>query len=142
MASLLPWLNLKNLAFRSVSIWTATAVVLVFLGPAFDHHYVERQHHHSHIYLNSNGSEHWHPESHPFEEHHSHSNVGTESKGHHTVIYQASNDGIGDSSTSFTMALINDSSLQVQGGDSSNRLQTDTNLDEISVTPLKRPPRA
>ena len=135
-------LNVKDVVSQVTLISIAAALTLVFLGPVVDHHYVERQHNHSHIYLNSNGAEHWQPESHPFEEHHSHSNVGTESKGHHTVIYQASNDGISDSSTSFTMALINDSSLQVQGEDPSNRLQTDTNLDEISVTPLKRPPRA
>ena len=142
MGSLLSCLNLKNLAFRSVSIWTATAVVLVFLGPAFDHHYVERQHNHSHIYLNSNGAEHWHPESHPFEKPHSHSNLIADGSGRHGIIYQTSNDCIGDSSTSPAAAFMRDAYPQVLGIGSSTSTNTagEINLVGNIVSPPKKPP--
>lgn len=46
----------------------AAAVVMVFLGPALDHRFAERQHDHSHTFLTATAASHGHPELHPFEE--------------------------------------------------------------------------
>ena len=142
MGSRLFRLNHNKFVFHVISISLAAAVVLVFLGPVVDHHFVERQHNHSHIYLNGSVGEHWHPESHPFEKPHSHSNLIAVGSGRHGIIYQTSNDCTGDSSTRPAVAFMRDAYPQVLGISSS----TSTNaVDEINlvgniVSPPKKPP--
>ena len=136
-------LNLKNLFWNCISFSITSVLVLVSLGPTFDHHFVERQHNHSHIYLNAIPTNHWHPESHPFEEPHSHSKIGTDLHEHGNVIYQTSNNGISDSVTGFTAALTDDSYPWTYKGASTTERQSSiqNNLAETIVRPLKRPPR-
>ncbi|MEE3015154.1 MAG: hypothetical protein VX505_13490, partial [Chloroflexota bacterium] len=105
MGSPICLLNVKNLVFRGISLSIAAAIVLVFLGPLMDHHFAERQHNHSHIYLTGSVAEHKHPEGHPFEIPHSHSNTDRQGTGHHGIIYQTSNDGLHDSGTGSVIAF-------------------------------------
>ena len=143
MGSLLCQFKLDSLFFRGISISIAAAMVLVFLGPAADHHFVERQHNHSHIYLHTGPDGHWHPSSHPFETPHSHSEFGAHSGEHHGIIYQSSNDGISDSNTFFVTTLISNSSTPIHQDDYYARPQvkSENKLAETIVIPLKRPPR-
>ena len=143
MGSRLFRLNHNKFVFHVISISLAAAVVLVFLGPVVDHHFVERQHNHSHIYLNGSVGEHWHPESHPFEKPHSHSNlIADKYSGHHGIIYQTSNDCIGDSSTSPAVAFMGDAYPQVLGIGSSTSTNPvgEINLVGNIVSPPKKPP--
>ena len=142
MGSLLCQFKLDSRFFRGISISIAAAMVLVFLGPAADHHFVERQHNHSHIYLNGSVGEHWHPESHPFEKPHSHSNLIADGSGRYGIIYQTSNDCIGDSSTSPAVAFMRDAYPQVLGIGSSTSTNTagEINLVGNIVSPPKKPP--
>ena len=144
MGSPIYWLNLKDLTWRGISLSIAAAVVLVFLGPAVDHHFAERQHNHSHLYLTISAAEHGHPELHPFEKPHSHITTDIEVAGHHGIIHQTSNDGLGDSGTGSVIAFIEDSVPPLHGDDFLPNAQTEreSNLREASVAPLKRPPRA
>ena len=143
MGSRLFRLNHNKFVFHVISISLAAAVVLVFLGPVVDHHFVERQHNHSHIYLHTGLDGHWHPSSHPFETPHSHSDFGTHSGNHHTIIYQPSNDNIGDSNTFFVNTLIPDSSTRIHRDDYYAKRQenSESKLDEVIVIPPERPPR-
>ena len=136
-------LNGKDVFSQVISISIATAITLVFLGPIVDHHYVERQHNHSHIYLHTSLNGDWHPESHPFETPHSHSHFSAHSGQHHTIIYQSSNDGIGDSKTFFVKALISDSSTLIHRYNYYDGRQAtgESKLNEIIVIPPERPPR-
>ena len=142
MGSRLFRLNHNKFVFHVISISLAAAVVLVFLGPVVDHHFVERQHNHSHIYLNGSVGEHWHPESHPFEKPHSHSNLIADGSGRYGIIYQTSNDCIGDSSTSPAVAFMGDAYPQVLGIGSSTSTNTvgEINLVGNIVSPPKKPP--
>jgi len=137
-------LDLKDLVWRGVSLSIAAAVVLVFLGPAVDHHFAERQHNHSHLYLTASAAEHGHPGLHPFEEPHSHIATNTKAAGHHGIIYQTSNDGLGDSGTDSVKVFIDDSVPPLHSGDFLPNAQTDrgSDLREAFLAPLKRPPRA
>ena len=136
-------LDIKNVLSQVISISMAAAVTLVFLGPVVDHHFVERQHNHSHIYMHTGSDGHWHPASHPFETPHSHSNSDAHYGEHHGIIYQPSNDGIGDSNSCSVITLIPESSNRIHGGDSYARLQAnnETKLAETIIIPPKRPPR-
>ena len=135
-------LDLKEVLSRLASISIAAALPLVFLGPLVDHHYIERQHNHSHIYLHTGLDGHWHPSSHPFEAPHSHSDFGTHSGNHHTIIYQSSNDGISDSNSFFVKTLISDLSTTIHQDDYYTKRQanSESKLDETIVIPPKRPP--
>ena len=138
MSSRLFRLNHNKFVFHVISISLAAAVVLVFLGPVVDHHFVERQHNHSHIYLNGSVGEHLHP----FEKPHSHSNLIADDSGRHGIIYQTSNDCIGDSSTSPAVAFMGDAYPQVLGIGSSTSTNTvgEINLVGNIVSPPKKPP--
>ena len=137
-------LNVKNLVFRGISLSIAAAIVSVFLGPLMDHHFAERQHNHSHIYLTGSVAEHMHPEGHPFEIPHSHSNTDRQGTGHHGIIYQTSNDGLHDSGTGSVIAFVDKSSLPLAGDYSSPDALTNSEsiLAEAFVAPPKKPPRA
>ena len=128
---------------NGISFSVTAVLVVVSLGPTFDHHFVERQHNHSHIYLSPGPADHYHPESHPFEEPHSHSNIGTDFHEHGNVIYQASHDGIGDSGTNFTIAMTNDSypCTYEDGSTTERKSNGENNLAATVMRPLKRPPR-
>ena len=138
MGSRLFRLDHSNLVVRIISISLTAIVVLVFFGPVVDHHFVERQHNHSHIYLNGSVGEHWHP----FEKPHSHSNLTADGSGRHGIIYQTSNDCIGDSSTSPAVAFMGDAYPQVLGIGSSTSTNTvgEINLVGNIVSPPKKPP--
>ena len=131
-------LDIKDVLFQVISISITAALTLAFLGPVVDHHYVERQHNHSHIYLNGSVGEHWHP----FEKPHSHSNLIADGSGRHGIIYQTSNDCIGDSSTSPAVAFMGDTYPQVLGIGSSTSTNTvgEINLVGNIVSPPKKPP--
>ena len=135
-------LNVKDVLSQIASISIAAALTLVFLGPVVDHHYVERQHNHSHIYLHTGLGGHWHPPSHPFETPHLHSDFGTHSGEHHAIIYQSSNDGIGDPNSFFVKTLISDLSTPIHRDDYYARRQanSESKLDETIVIPPERPP--
>ena len=136
-------LNGKDMLSQVISISIAAALTLVLLGPVVDHHYVERQHNHSHIYLHTGSDGHWHPTSHPFETPHSHPDSSMYSEDHHTIIYQPSNDSIGDSNTFSVNTLIPDSSTRIHRDDYYARRQanSESKLDEVIVIPPERPPR-
>ena len=136
-------LNLEYIAWRGISFSIAAAVVLGFIGPAVDHHFAERQHNHSHIYLTVSAAEHGHAILHPFEEPHSHVNSDTEATGHHGVLYQTSNEVLGDSGTGPVIAFIEDSARPIRSGDFLPNAQADNgrSLHESFIAPLKRPPR-
>ncbi len=121
----------------------AAAVVVMFLGPAVDHHFAERQHEHTHIYLTISAAEHGHPESHPFEGPHAHTFSGIETAGHDDVIYQTSNDGLGDSASVSIAALIDVSpGLQNNGDFLAHALTTGgSEFRKAFVAHPKRPPR-
>ena len=144
MASPIGRLDVKDLVFRGISLSITAAIVLVFLGPAVDHHFAERQHNHSHIYLTGSIAEHKHPEGHPFEIPHSHSNTDRQGTGHHGIIYQTSNDGLHDSGTGSLIAFVDKSSLPLPGDYSPSNALTNSEsiLAEAFVAPPKKPPRA
>ncbi len=107
--------DFRKLAWRGILLTIATAMVFVFLGPAIDHHFAERQHNHTHLYLTASAAEHGHPDQHPFEESHSHFQPGTQlgtqlgTEDHGTgVLYQTSNDGLGESGSVSVTAVIDD----------------------------------
>ena len=136
-------LNGKDMLTQVISISIAAALTVVLFGPVVDHHYVERQHNHSHIYLHTGLDGHWHPTSHPSETPHSHPDSSMHSEDHHTIIYQPSNDSIGDSNTFFVNTLIPDSSTRIHRDDYYARRQanSESKLDEVIVIPPERPPR-
>ena len=136
-------LNLEYIAWRGISFSIAAAVVLGFIGPAVDHHFAERQHNHSHIYLTVSAAEHGHARLHPFEEPHSHATADTEAAGHHGVLYQTSNDVLSDSGTGPVIPFIEDSTSPIRSGDFFPNAQADSerSLHETFIAPLKRPPR-
>jgi hypothetical protein len=138
-------LKFRDLVWRGMLLALAAAVVMVFLGPAVDHHFAERQHDHSHLFLTATAAGHGHPDLHPFEQSHSHG----ESTGLHTgqeeILYQLSNEALGESGTFFVAAVLDDgltgpihrldsASFTVIAGDGAN--------NEAFVAPPKRPPRA
>ena len=141
MGSRLFRLTPNKFVFHVISISLAAAVVLVFLGPVVEHHFVERQHNHSHIYLHTGLDGHWHPPSHPFETPHLHSDFGTHSGEHHAIMYQSSNDGIGDSNSFFVKTLISDLSTPIHrdGYYARRQANSESKLDETIVIPPERP---
>ncbi len=144
MGSLILLLNVNGLVFRGISLSITAAIVLVFLGPLADHHFAERQHNHSHIHLTGSVAEHNHPEVHPFEIPHSHSNTDRQATGRHGIIYQTSNDGLHDSGTGSVIAFVNKSfrPLPEEYSPPDARTDSESILSEAFVAPPKRPPRA
>ena len=97
-----------SLALRGLLVGLVVALLLVFIVPTFDHHYAERQHDHSHLFLTASAFSQGHPDLHPFEQTHSHTGFGEEESEGDGVIYQTSNNLFGESgSVSFT-AFIGD----------------------------------
>jgi len=138
-------LNLRDLAWRGALLSVAAAVVLVFLGPAVDHHFAERMHGHSHTYMTAATADHGHPVLHPFEEPHSHLTSGLEDAGHNDVLYQTSNDGLGESGPVSLAAVVDEGLAHpLQGGDFVSRAlaASGSEIPEAFVAPPKRPPRA
>lgn len=123
----------------------AAAVVLVFLGPALDHHFAERQRDHSHSFLTAVAVNQGHPEHHPFENSHSHAISGVEESSQNGILYQTSNAGVGESRSIFAAATINDGlSDSHPGGDSPSHALAagESTYNEANVPLPKRPPRA
>ena len=136
---------LKRLAWRGTLLALSAAVVLVFLGPAIDHHFAERQHNHTHLYLTASAAEHGHPDLHPFEDSHSHTSLGTEDTGFGGVLYQTSNDGLGESGSVFLTAVIDDDlAYPLYRGDSSSHAVAagESMYLEAYAAPPDKPPRA
>ena len=86
----------------------AAAVVFVFLGPAIDHHFAERQYGHSHLYLTPSSASDGHPGLHPFEESHSHTELAVEDTERNGILYQTSNDGLGETGSPSVAAVFDD----------------------------------
>jgi len=136
---------LKDFICQAFLVALAVAIVLAFLGPALDHHFAERQHDHSHTFLTATAANYGHPELHPFEETHSHVMSGQEESGQNGILYQTSNDGLGESGSIFLTAAIEDGLAHPPPvGDSlSHALAAgESAYSEANVAPPKRPPRA
>jgi hypothetical protein len=136
---------LKNFIWQGLSVALAAAVVLVFLGPALDHHFAERQHDHSHTFLTATAASLGHPGFHPFEGTHSHVTSGQEESRQYGVLYQTTNDGLGESGSVFLMAAVDDGfTYPIPGGDSPSHALApgESAYSEANVAPPKRPPRA
>ena len=136
---------LKDFICQAFLVALAVAIVLVLLGPALDHHFAERQHEHSHAFLTATAISQGHPELHPFEETHYHVTSGQERSGQSGILYQTSNDGIGESGSIFLTAAIDDGLVHPPpvGGSLSHALVPgESAYREANVAPPKRPPRA
>ena len=107
----------------------AAAVVVAFLGPAVDHHYAERQHGHSHLFLTDTAAGAGHPKLHPFERPHSHSESTTLQTLQDEIFYQPSNDGL-----THPIHRLDTASFTVIADDGA--------YNEAYVPPPTRPPRA
>ena len=141
----LPKPGLARRASQFFSVVAVAALILVFLGPAIDHHFAERQHDHSHLYLSSAAANHGHPGLHPFEQLHSHGAVVTNDAEQDGVIYQTSDDRTGDSGSASGAVVINNGlSLLIDGRDLlSLAVAPGEGLYlEAFVPPPKKPPRA
>ena len=121
-----------------------SAMILVFLGPAMDHHFAERQHDHSHLYLTSPAAGFEHPGLHPFEQTHSHDGSSTDGAGYDGILYQTSDNGSEDSGSIVFGAVINDSLTPIGAVDSLSLsiAAGDGPYFEAFVAPPKKPPRA
>ena len=132
-----------SLALRGLLVGLVVALLLVFIVPTFDHHYAERQHDHSHLFLTASASSQGHPDLHPFEQTHSHTGFGEQESKGDGVIYQTSNDLFGESgSVSFT-AFISDGLTRTTDNHemlSFAILARGSILSENSPDPPTRPP--
>lgn len=138
-------LSLARRAWRFLPVLAAAAVIFGFLGPTIDHHFVERQPRHSHIYLNNAAAGLVHLGLHPYEQHHHHGAVSTDESEENGILYQTSDDGHGDSGPFSGEAVIyNGLIYQLGGGDSLSLAIAagDTPHLEAFVAPPGRPPRA
>ena len=137
-------LDLTRWAWQFLPLLAFAAVILAFLGPALDHHFAERQHDHSHLYLSRAAASHGHPGLHPFEQFHSHGTVATNDAEHDGVIYQTSDDRTGDSGSASAGAVINNGTTFLFDGRDllSLAVAPDEGLYlEAFVQPPKKPPR-
>ena len=137
--------DLGDLALHGLLIGLVLALVLVFLAPALDHHFAERQHNHSHIFLTSSAASHGHPELHPFEQIHLHDDFTGQDSQDDGVLYQTSNDGLGESGTVFFITFINDGqSYPIYSIDTLSFAMAagDGIYQGTSPAPPTRPPRA
>ena len=100
--------RLKTLVLQGMLLALAAAIFLVFLSPAIDHHFAERQHDHSHLYLTARAASDGHPSLHPFEESHSHTKLAREDTARNGILYQTSNDGLGETGTSSIVDVFDD----------------------------------
>lgn len=137
--------GLKSLIWRGTFFVIIAAFTLVFLGPAIDHHFAERQHEHSHLYLTVNAVTHGHPGLHPFEEAHSHGRSATEGGMGSSILYQTSNDGLGGSGSVSITAVIDDGRVfPLHREDSLSLVMTAGHAAyrEAYIARPKRPPRS
>lgn len=136
-------LALPPAAVDAIGRWLVTvtaigALLLPALGPLLDHHFVERQPVHAHVFLGAAPHDHVH--SYEYGAHH-HPDHGTRSAG---TVYLTSNDGLGTVFTDVTppmnrMAHILPRALDDPASfvfESDRRL-----LPDESVAPLTHPPR-
>ncbi len=134
-----------NLALRGLLVGLVLALGLVFLAPAFDHHYAERQHNHSHVFLTAFAASQGHPDVHPFEQSHSHFGFGEENSEGDAVLYQTSHDVFGESGSIFFTTFINDGlafSIHSKNMLSYALAVAESSYPENSTAPPTRPPLA
>jgi len=132
-------LSSVNPILQILLIGLVLSIVLSFLAPSFDHHYAERQHNHSHVFLNTSSAIQGHPDFHPFEQSHHHFESDEHQHEGDGILYQPSYDIFGDSGSLLTVfennnwAHINDSlSLVIT--------TTNTSPLENGPAPPTRPP--
>ncbi|MCH2501137.1 MAG: hypothetical protein FI715_06510 [SAR202 cluster bacterium] len=138
-------LDLRDLVWCGMLLALAAAVVVAFLGPAVDHHYAERQHGHSHLFLTDTAAGAGHPKLHPFERPHSHNESTTQQTLQDEIFYQPSNDARGELGTTFVAAGINDGlthPIHRLDTASFTVIADDGAYNEAYVAPPTRPPRA
>ncbi|MDA0264499.1 MAG: hypothetical protein O3A93_09815 [Chloroflexi bacterium] len=136
---------MTDLIRRGLSVALITAVFLTFLGPAMDHHFAERQHTHTHVYLTGEAASQGHPGLHPFELSHSHSAFPGDAAGLDGILYQTSDDGAGNLGTlTVAPAIMGGFNHSLYGGDYLSLAipPSEGGLPEAFVTPPTRPPRA
>ena len=117
-------------------------MVLTFVSPALDHHFAERQHDHSHVYLTSSAASLGHPGLHPFEQAHTQDVSSADDQIQLGILYQTSDDSLEDSS-SVVVAVVLDSHTPIKAGDLLSLAIFDGEGPylEAFVEPPKRPPR-
>lgn len=135
----------KNLVLQGLLIGLVLTLVFVFLAPCFDHHFTERQHNHSHIFLTSSAASHGHPEFHPFERIHFHDAFTDHHSHGDGILYQGSNEGLSESSSVFFANFINDGqSYPIYSNDTFSfaKAAGDGMYQGTTPAPPTRPPRA
>jgi hypothetical protein len=139
------------LCYRLIVVAALYALILPFFGPMLDHHFAERQYNHQHIYFGSASAKH----THFYDLGHLHSHThntpiippgnGSESnEPPNEVTYFTSQDGVGQSSPSFTIPALQVDFVFPDPGDHHYLLSPtgqDSVLPEIFIPPPKRPPR-
>ena len=138
-------LNFDNLVLRSLLVGPVIALMLVFLAPTFDHHFSERQHYHSHLFLNASAASQGHPDFHPFEQSHSHFGFDDQDSESDGILYQTSNNQLRESgSVSFTAIIDNSLTHIIHGNETlSFAIATrESSYPEFSPSPPTRPPLA
>ncbi|NQW22517.1 MAG: hypothetical protein HQ475_03635 [SAR202 cluster bacterium] len=108
-----------------------------------DHHYAEKQNGHSHVYLNDQTIGHGHPDLHPFEYRHAHSD-NAELPSEDGVLYLNSDDGLGVS-VQLDVGSLTNSAIDILGPDYDLRpipFNDEPLLFGAVVAPPTRPPRA
>ena len=133
-----------NLAFRGILVGLVFALGLVFLAPAFDHHFAERQHDHSHVFLTASATSQVHPDIHPFEQSHSHLELGEEAPEGDGVLYQTSNAIFGEFGSVFSVFINDGLTYAIPSHDMLSFAMTagESNHPENSLAPPTRPPLA
>ncbi|MDA1129264.1 MAG: hypothetical protein O2913_11285 [Chloroflexi bacterium] len=136
-------LGLARTAWQSLSVLAIVAVILAFIGPAMDHHFAERQHDHSHVYLTNSAASYGHPGLHPFEQTHYHGPSPADHLGQDGILFQTSNDGSQDSGSVVVGAVLNDGPTQISAGDLLSLAIFDGEGPSLEafVEPPKNPPR-
>ncbi len=132
-----------NLALRGLLTGFVLSLVLAFVAPAFDHHYTERQHNHSHVFLTSSAASQGHPDVHPFEQSHTDFGFGEEEHEGHGVLYQTSHDVFGEAGSIFFSAFINAGlAFSVDSKDTLSHalVATESRYPGNSPSPPTRPP--
>ena len=137
--------DFSDLALKSLLVGLALVLVFVFLAPCLDHHFTERQHNHSHIFLTSSAASHGHPEFHPFERIHFHDAFTDHDSHGDGILYQGSNEGLSESGSVFFANFINDSqSYPIYSNDTFSFAMAggDGMYQGTTPAPPTRPPRA
>jgi len=136
-------------------LWAGTAVLALWalfspaFGPVIDHHFAERHHNHSHIYIGLPNIDHIHP----YQDNHPHqlaylsddSDPRSRSNQPADTVFLAPLDGLEQDAQAPLTPAAQPMNSSPDQGDSSLLLawpQSDGPLKEVYVPPLKRPPRA